>query len=167
MLATLKTEDFIYTCQTHLTDPGFASQVGESTDGVGAGGAKMGLSPEEIAKVKEEWEERQKKKQELAKQKEKETDKDKKENDKEKDKGTAKTDTTSSSSKVPGSPPSGTSTPSTPSTPLHQRYTLHRDIFALRLAEHRKRRQVAQARELAPRLPGAPRGSLPSSAPDA
>ena len=129
---------------------------------MGAGGAKMGLSPEEIAKVKEEWEERQKKRQELAKQKEKEKEKDT-DTKKEKSKSEDKEDGKTSDTKVPGSlPSSGTTTPSTPSTPSHQKYTLHRDIFALRLAEHRRRRQVAQAKELAPRLPGVPRDSLPS-----
>ena len=68
MLATINTVDFLYTCDTHLSDPGFASQVGTTNDGVGAGGAKkMGLSSEEIAKVKAEWEDRQKKKAEKAK----------------------------------------------------------------------------------------------------
>ena len=45
-------------------------------------------------------------------------------------------------------------------TPTHQRFTLHRDMFALRLSEHRKRRQAAQAKELAPRFPGAPLGGF-------
>ncbi|KAI0363553.1 DUF1742-domain-containing protein [Pilatotrama ljubarskyi] len=157
VLATINTVDFVYTCDTHLSDPGFASQVGTSNDGVGAGGAKkMGLTPEEIAKVKAEWEERQKKKAEKAKEKEKEKDKDKDANDTsdDKDKGSG----TETDKKVPGSLPS-------PSTPTHQRYTLHRDIFALRLAEHRRRRQAAQAKELAPRLPGAPMTPLPSNRP--
>ncbi|KAI0722182.1 VPS4-associated protein 1 [Cerioporus squamosus] len=150
VLATINTVDFLYTCDTHLSDPGFASQVGSTNDGVGAGGAKkMGLSPEEIAKVKAEWEERQKKKTEKAKEKEKDKegdDKDAKDGEKKK-------------SALPGSltPPSATPAPA---TPTHQRYTLHRDIFALRLAEHRRRRQAAQAKELAPRLPGAPLSPL-------
>lgn len=161
VLATINTIDFLYTCDNHLSDPGFASQVGTSNDGVGAGAAqKMGLSSEEIAKVKAEWEERQKKKAEKAKEKgdskgkdkDKDTDKDPKNPD-EKEKA---------SKKVPGSlsPPSTTPTP----TPTHQRYTLHRDIFALRLAEHRRRRQAVQAKELAPRLPGAPM-TMPANPP--
>ncbi|KAI9001318.1 VPS4-associated protein 1 [Trametes punicea] len=168
VLATINTVDFLYTCDTHLSDPGFASQVGTSNDGVGAGGAKkMGLSPEEIAKVKAEWEERQKKKAERAKEKEKDKNKDKDEKDaastgEDKAKGSGK----EADKTLPGSlsPPS-TSTSPTPPTPTHQRYTLHRDIFALRLAEHRRRRQVAQARELAPRLPGAPATPLPTNPP--
>ncbi|KAH9894389.1 VPS4-associated protein 1 [Cubamyces lactineus] len=164
VLATINTVDFIYTCDTHLSDPGFASQVGTSSDGVGAGGAKkLGLSPEEIAKVKQEWEERQKKKTEKAKEKEKEKDKAKDGKDsrgaEEKEKGSSK----ETDKKVPGS--LSPATPPTPPTPSHQRYTLHRDIFALRLAEHRRRRQAVQAKELVPRLPGAPATPLPSNPP--
>jgi len=62
VLATINAVDFLYTCPVHLTDPGFATALGESVDGPVGGPRKMGLSPEEIAKVKEEWEERQKKK---------------------------------------------------------------------------------------------------------
>ncbi|KAM5534887.1 hypothetical protein V8D89_011442 [Ganoderma adspersum] len=159
VLATINTVDFLYTCDAHLSDPGFASQVGSSNDGVGAGGAKkLGLSPEEIAKVKAEYEERQKKKR-VEKTKEKEADKDGKEDQEVDAKGGKKSSTPASGTK---SPPSSSASPSPgPATPTHQRYMLHRDIFALRLAEHRRRRQAAQAKELAPRLPGAPVTSLP------
>jgi len=157
VLATINTVDFIYTCDSHLTDPGFATQVGESTDGVTGGGAKkLGLSAEEIAKVKEEWEERQKKKQKEKEQTEKEKDKDKEAKDKDEKKDDK------SKSSTPKASTSPTPSPQ-PSTPTHQRYTLHRDIFAMRLAEHRKRRQTTQAKELAPRLPGAPRALPPNS----
>ncbi|TBU31995.1 VPS4-associated protein 1 [Dichomitus squalens] len=157
VLATINTVDFLYTCDAHLSDPGFASQVGITNDGVGAGGAKkMGLSPEEIAKVKAEYEERQKKKAEKAKEKEKDKEKGKDNKEGEKDEGKGE------KSSTPGtkSPPSSSASPA-PATPTHQRYTLHRDIFALRLAEHRRRRQAAQAKELAPRFPGAPATPLP------
>lgn len=159
MLATINTVDFVYTCDTHLTDPGFASQVGESTDGAG-GARKLGLDADEIAKVKEEWEERQRKKKEKEKEQEKA-----KENDKEKEKSEDKGKKEDTEKKEKGKSPSPSTTlptpASTPPTPSHQRYTLHRDMFALRLTEHRKRRQAAQAKELAPRLPGAPRGHIP------
>ena len=158
VLATINTVDFLYTCDAHLSDPGFASQVGATNDAVGAGGVrKMGLSPEEIAKVKAEWEDRQKKKAEKAKAGEKgkeEKGEDGDGNDKSKDSGKK-----SASPSAP-SPPSSSASPA-PATPTHQRYTLHRDMFALRLAEHRRRRQAAQAKELAPRLPGAPATPLP------
>jgi len=159
VLATINTTDFLYTCDTHLTDPGFANQVGESTDGA-EGAQKSGLSPEEIAKVKQEWEDQQKRKKEKEEAKKKEKD-DKEKADKEKEEGkdTDSKGIEKKTSKVPGgwSPPSATvSSP----TPTHQRFTLHRDIFALRLSEHRKRRQVAQAKLLAPRLPGTPQGGF-------
>ncbi|KDQ64901.1 hypothetical protein JAAARDRAFT_118413 [Jaapia argillacea MUCL 33604] len=156
VLATINTTDFIYSCDGHLKDPGFASPIGESSDGVGAGGAKkMGLSAEEIAKVKEDWEERQKKKKEKEKEKAKAKEGDDKGDSKDKEAKDEKQDTTTP--KSPGSFPSTPSTPTPSSTPTHQQFTLHRDIFAMRLAEHRKRRQASQAKELAPRLPGAPR----------
>jgi AAA-ATPase Vps4-associated protein 1 len=160
----MNTVDFLYTCPVHLTDPNFASPLGESNDGVAGGSRKMGLSTEEIAKVKEEWEERQKKKleKEQAKKKEEESKKDKgKEKESEEGKKSEEKEKTAESNNMIGSLPSGVSTP-TP-TPSHQRFTLHRDFFAMRLAEHRKRRQMAQVRELAPRLPGAPSGALPNS----
>jgi hypothetical protein len=149
VLATINTVDFLYTCPIHLTDPNFASPLGDSGDGLGGGSRKMGLSAEEIAKVKEEWEERQKQKleKEKAKQKEKMDEKEKT-GEKEKKDNVKETE-------------SRTLTP-TPPLPTHQRFTLHRDFFAMRLSEHRKRRQMVQVKELAPRLPGAPRGGLSS-----
>ncbi|KAH9843955.1 DUF1742-domain-containing protein [Rhodofomes roseus] len=156
VLATIQTVDFLYTCDTHLSDPGFASQVGQASDGVGAGGAKMGLSPDEIAKVKQEWEERQKKHEKDTKEKDKDGDEGDKKSESAGDKGSQ------SPPKATGSASSTVASP--PMKPSHERYALHRDIFALRLAEHRKRRQAAQAKELAPRLPGAPRATLPPAA---
>ena len=89
------------------------------------------------------------------KEKEKEKDADKEGGDKD----------AKDSERKKASPPGSLSPPSNaspaPAMPTHQRYTLHRDIFALRLAEHRRRRQAAQAKELAPRLPGAPMTPLP------
>ena len=157
MLATINTTDFIYTCDMHLTDPGFASLIGESNDGA-EGARKMGLSAEEIAKVKQEWEDQQKRKKEkeAARKKEKE-DKEKPEKDKEETKGSKNSDDLKVS-RVSGA--QAPASESSPPPPTHQRFTLHRDIFALRLAEHRKRRQTAQAKLLAPRLPGAPRGGF-------
>jgi hypothetical protein len=121
---------------------------------------KPGLSPEEIAQVKADWDVLQQRKADRAKDKEKakadEKDKDKdakKDDDAEKGKGKASaTPTTPTSPPVPA-----------PAKPKHERYTLHRDIFALRKDEHRKRRQAEAAKKLAPQLPIAPRSMLPSS----
>ena len=158
MLATGNTVDFLYTCDSHLVDPGFASKVVENVD---VGGTKTsGLSPEEIAKVKAEWEERQARKKEKAKEqkKAKESDKDKDGEDKE---GKSNKDHKGSSTPAKASSPPAPVTSTTPQ-PAHQRYILHRDIFSMRQAEHRKRRQQAQANQLAPLLPQAPRSPLPN-----
>ena len=84
----------------------------------------------------------------MAKKKEKEKEAKDKDKDKDKDKEEGK------ESFKDTKPMSNAPTPVAPTpvarTPTHQRFTLHRDMFALRLSEHRKRRQVAQAKELAP-----------------
>ena len=158
VLATINTVDFVYTCDSHLTDTGFASRVGDSAT---PPPAKPDVSADEIAKVKEEYEERQKRKQKKDKEKDKEKGDEKDAKGKGKDDSKDKKD-----AKKATSPPASTPSPApTVTTGIHQRYTLHRDIFALRLAEHRRRRQSAQAQALAPRLPGAPRSPLPSAPP--
>jgi hypothetical protein len=109
------------------------------------------VSKEEIARVKAEWEAKEaRKKDSKAKgtaegEKKDDGDDKKKSSDK------------SPSPSVPGSMPSPTAASS--ATPAHKRYSLHRDFYAMRQAEHRRRRQTKQMNELAPRLPGAPRGS--------
>ncbi|KAJ6516199.1 DUF1742-domain-containing protein [Mycena sanguinolenta] len=158
VLATINTVDFLYSCNVHLTDPGFASPFADP-----AAASKPALSQEDIGKVVAEWEERQKRKKEEKAAKEKadkekaDKDKDAKSADKDsKDKAKDKADNDSKDSlKVPGS-----LSPKPATAPMHERFTLHRDMFSLRQAEHRKRRQAAQAKDLAPRLPGAPRGTL-------
>lgn len=157
------TDECVVRLLSTISDPGFATQLGESSDLVGAPGAKkMGLSPEEIAKIKDEWELKQRlKKEKTDKSKDStSTDDSSKDNNKDGDKEEKKPSTPTSP--LPGSlPTSGTSTPSA-AKPTHQRYSLHRDFFAMRLGEHRKRRQAKQMQELAPRLPGAPRGGISS-----
>jgi len=144
VLATIDTTDFLYTCAIHLSDHGFATRVFEPEVE-----NKISASLEDIAKVREEWEEKQRRKKEKEK-----ADKDK-DKDKAADEGEKKED--DGKMKVPGSlPTSG----STTTKPTHEKYILHRDIFALRVSEHRRRRQTSQAKDLAPRLPGAPSGSL-------
>lgn len=120
------------------SDPGFATQLGESSDPVGAPGAKkMGLSTEEIAKIKEEWELKQRLKKDKADKSKASTSTDdtSKDGDSEKEKKSS-----TPTSPLPGSlPVSGTSTPNS-AKPTHLRYSLHRDFFAMRLGEHRKRK---------------------------
>ncbi|KAH9062042.1 DUF1742-domain-containing protein [Lactarius vividus] len=158
-LATTNAVDFIYTCDAHLSDPGFATEIVDPN-----APKEVVVSKEEIARVKAEWEakeEARKKKDNKGKApsgdkggeateggagEKKDDDGKKKSSDK----------SPSPSSSVPGSLPS---TPAVPATPTHKRYSLHRDFYAMRQAEHRRRRQAKQMQELAPRLPGAPRGT--------
>ncbi|KAF8450332.1 VPS4-associated protein 1 [Boletus edulis BED1] len=157
VLATIDTADFFYTCPTHLTDHGFATRAPDPEPEP----KKPSVSPEEIAKVKEEWERKQRQK----KDKEGQADGDGKNGaegapkdaeGKEADVGT-KADSKQEKKPVVAQ---GSSTEEPTARPTHERYILHRDIFSLRTADHRRRRQAAQTKNLAPRLPGAPRGSL-------
>ncbi|KAI0269289.1 VPS4-associated protein 1 [Gloeopeniophorella convolvens] len=147
-LATVNTVDFVYTCEAHLSDPGFATEIVDPN-------APKEVSKEEIARVKAEWEAKEARRKEKAKAKE--DDKGGKDGENEKDDG--KKSAQSPSPPVPGALPSPTPSPGA-TTPTHKRYILHRDFYAMRQAEHRRRRQAKQMQELAPRLPGAPRGSL-------
>ena len=121
VLATINTTDFLYTCPTHLSDPGFANIVPAEP-------SPSTISAEEIAKVKAEWEEQQKKKPEKEKAaKEKANDKD----DDSKNQSTGKKEEAKHSSKSPQPPGSlGISPSPSPSLPKHDRYILHRDFFA-------------------------------------
>ena len=67
MLATTSSVDFFYTCEVHLSDPGFASPVAPAETEVGIS-RKPNVSDEEIKKIKEEWEEKQRRKNEKIKE---------------------------------------------------------------------------------------------------
>ncbi|KAI6004025.1 VPS4-associated protein 1 [Pisolithus albus] len=136
VLATIDTTDFLYTCLVHLTDPGFATRLKDDDND-----KKVGVSAEEIVRVKQEWEEKQKKKREKEKGKE--------DSDKASEESLDKKPEAASARQPIASP-----------RPMHERYVLHRRIFDLRLAEHRRRRQAAQVRTLAPRLPGTPSNTM-------
>ncbi|KAL4075742.1 hypothetical protein J3A83DRAFT_4186583 [Scleroderma citrinum] len=110
------------------------------------------VSAEEIAKIRQEWEEKQKKKKEKEK-----NDKERGEGDKEQGKKAAEeTPETEATATAPVQPTLSIATPKL----THERYVLHRDIFSLRVADHRRRRQTAQAKTLAPRLPGTPTNTI-------
>lgn len=152
VLATVDTIDFLYTCTSHLSDTGFATPINVpsgSTTPTAAGKDKPKLSDAEIKKITEEWEEKQRLKKE--KEKEKEKDKEKSEGDKD-----SKPTTDEDAKKKPLTLPPVTPVTPTASAPVHPQFTLHRQIFAMRQAEQRKRRQVAQVRAIAPRLPSVP-----------
>ncbi|CAE6445434.1 unnamed protein product [Rhizoctonia solani] len=139
VLSTQPVLDFIYTCDTHLSDPGFATLQAPAVS------PTPSASTEEIAKIKAEWEAKQKKKQEQA-EKEKKDEGDKKDEKKDEEKEKAV------SSPKPSSPApvAGGST-----TPKHDKYVLHRQFYTMRLTEHRRRRQQKEVDALAPKLSGA------------
>jgi len=151
VLATANTVDFIYVCDGHLTDRGFATLIEPPADDQAREAKKV--SDEEIRRVKEEWEEKQRRKQEKAKEAEK---------DKEKDKEVGKNEKGKSVAPNPPPPPAPIPVPGSAAAakPAHQRYTLHRDVWVMRLTEHRKRRQTTAVKEVAPRLPITPRGGV-------
>jgi AAA-ATPase Vps4-associated protein 1 len=162
-LATTNATDFLYACEAHLSDTGFATELVDP--GVAAAAAaKEAVSKEEIERIKAEWEAKEARKKEKDKGKDK--DKDSKAKSGGKDAGGEAEMEEGGGKKGAKSPsPSGTSPTAAGSgsgaaTPTHKRYSLHRDFFAMRQAEHRRKRQTNQTQELAPRLPGAPRGSL-------
>jgi hypothetical protein len=144
--------DFVYTCQTHLSDKGFATKVDP---------AQRSVSSEDIDEVKREWEQKQAAKGEKETKKEKESGKDKEE-DKDKDKGKSEGKGEDSKEMKKKTAPSTSTIKQSPTPPssTHEKYILHRDIFSLRQGEHRKARQAKAAKELAPRLPGAPTGDV-------
>lgn len=118
------------------------------------------MSKEEIARVKAEWEARKKDK---TKTKEPDAggggkDAGGGEGGEKGEKG-GKSVSESPSPPIPGGAPSSSSVAgSGAATPTHKRYSLHRDFYAMRQEEHRRRRQTKQMQELVPRLPGAPHG---------
>ncbi|KAH8999414.1 VPS4-associated protein 1 [Lactarius akahatsu] len=140
-LATTNAVDFIYACDAHLSDPGFATEIVDPN-----APKEAVVSKEEIARVKAEWEA-------------KEEARKKKDNKGKAPSGDKATSHHRHRPSVPGSLPSTPAASSSGTTPTHKRYSLHRDFYAMRQAEHRRRRQAKQMQELAPRLPGAPRGS--------
>jgi len=146
-LATINAVDFFYSCDGHLKDPGVATQIEPSPEAPKPEDRKV--SDEEIKRVKEEWEEQQRKKKEKEKA-EKDKGKEKEKDDKE--------DSKSPAPKSPP-PPAPIPVPGSAAKPTHQKFTLHRDVWAMRLGEHKKKRQTAAAKEIAPKLPGAPRGT--------
>ena len=140
VLSTSPVVDWIYTCDTHLSDSNFATlQASAATPTPSA-------SAEEIAKVKAEWEAKQKKKQEQA-EKEKKDGEEKKDGDK-KEGGDEKAGVASPKPTFPSPAASGST------TPKHDKYVLHRHFYTMRLTDHRRRRQQKEVEAVAPKLTG-------------
>lgn len=158
VLSTLNNTDFLYTCATHLTDAGFASPFAltPAAPAPTTPDAKPKLSDAEIKKIAEEWEAKQKLKKEKEKSASDSKDKD------------APSDAAKSPPPPPAPIPVPTSSSPPPSAPpSHPQFTLHRQIFAMRQNEARKKRQAAQIKQVAPKLlglPSVPRGGAGAGA---
>ncbi|BEJ00097.1 hypothetical protein CcaverHIS631_0411390 [Cutaneotrichosporon cavernicola] len=161
VLATLKTEDFLYTCQGHLTD--VATLIA----------APSGPSADDIRKVVDEYRARETRRTETKAEKDDKDDKDKDKEKKEKESGGLLSylpslpgfgheEKESSSPKSPRSPAPVTpvNVPSSPAPPAHRKFALHRAIFSSRQGELARKAQTARAKEVSKTLPQAPRGSF-------
>jgi len=134
VLSTAPVIDWIYTCDAHLSDPGFATLQAPATS------STPSASPEEIARIKEEWEAKQRRKKE-------QTEKEKKKD------GEEKKDSTEEKSRV-ASPKPTSPAPATSgsATPKHDKYVLHRQFYLMRLTDHRRQRQKKEVEAVAPKL---------------
>ncbi|KAM0754087.1 DUF1742-domain-containing protein [Meredithblackwellia eburnea MCA 4105] len=178
-LANAEVSDFIYVCNSHLADPGFARpapNVGSSSPSSSppaSPGVSGAVSQAEIDKVKAEYEERQRKKKEAKEEKEKEDAK-----DKEKDKtwlatGISGLSMLASTTKDLVAPlyqaPAASSAPASPTLTAAQIaanskvFILHRDIFRMRCDEKKKIWQAKEAKERAKQLslPSVPKTGFP------
>ena len=127
-----------------MKDPGFATRISDTPD----------VTAEAIAKVKEEYEAAQQKAKRKAAEKSKEGA------EEGKDGHGKETEAKGAKSSPPSTPGALSSGSPGVVTPKHEKYSLHRHIFAMRQDEHRRRRQASEARTLAPKLPSAPSGSV-------
>jgi len=159
-LATANAVDFLYTCEAHLSDTGFATELVDPA----SASNKQAVSKEEIARIKAEWEAKEaQKKKAKATVASKESGKDGDEKDvggKGEDEKRVEGGKNGDSARAGSGSPSLSATGSGAATPTHKRYSLHRNFYAMRQDEHRRRRQTKQMQELAPKFPGAPHGSL-------
>jgi hypothetical protein len=141
-----------------LTDSGFATAVEPDVTP-----AKAVLGEEELNRIKAEWEEGQRKKKEKEEAATKE-----KEKAKEKEGGSSilgwlgggssnASTSTNTGDTAKKTPPVGLFASPNSTTAAHQKFILNRQIFAMRQAELRKKRQTSRMNALAPRLPGVPR----------
>lgn len=186
--------DFLYSCVSHLSDPGVSESVSlvqcgvlirapspqfarpapstaPSTPGTTPPStpSASAVSQAEIDKVKAEYEERQRKKKEAASDKDKD-----KNNDKDKSwlsTGMSGLSTLASTTKdlfaaPPTSAPPSPTLNGTPSPATAKVFVLHRDVFRMRVDQKRKVWQAKEAKDRVRQLalPSAPRGGLPPPA---
>ncbi|CAK9787383.1 DUF1742-domain-containing protein [Cutaneotrichosporon oleaginosum] len=158
VLATLKTEDFLYTCEGHLSD--VATPIATPPPGPSA---------DDVRKIVEEYRARETRRNDA-----KEEKKDDKDDEKKKESGgllsylpslpgfgqEEKKDSSSPKSPRSPAPVSPVNVPSSPAPPAHRKFALHRAIFSNRQAELARKEQAARAKEVSKNMPQAPRGSF-------
>ena len=170
--------DFFYVCASHLDDRHFATKIAPTA---AKGAAKTTqesrlpdqVSQSEIERIKKEYDERQRQKQQKQKQQAEGTDeeekKKKQKEEEEKKKGSSWFSGLSALLDSPAADapagdkattPSSTATVTAAAGGSHERYTLHRDFYQMRLEAHKKREAVRRAKDL--NLPPAPKTSLTS-----
>ncbi|OCF44735.1 hypothetical protein I317_01425 [Kwoniella heveanensis CBS 569] len=147
VLSTLKTEDFLYTCDGHLTDP--ASPIAPSA------AATTGPTADDIKKVISDYHSREARKANKDKDKDQSKDGD---GEKDRDKDGAKKNLGSPSTSTPSTPTVPVA--STPPVPTHKKFALHRHIFEMRKTELRRKEQGAKAKEVSKGMPQVPRTSF-------
>ncbi|WRT66825.1 uncharacterized protein IL334_003788 [Kwoniella shivajii] len=147
VLATLKIEDFLYTCEGHLTDP--ASPISPPA-------ATSGPSADDIKKVISDYQSREARKFSKIEEKDKDKDQEKKDEKGEIDKIKEK-DKDQDKPKSPEASTPSIPTASTPVSPTHRKFALHRHIFEMRKNDIRKREQGIKAKEVSKGLPQVPR----------
>lgn len=126
--SALDKADFLYVCPSHLTDRNFASSLTPPTPIVS--GAAGEPTKEQITAVVAEYEaKKSKNKAESSENK----DKDKSEKGKD-------------GADVASAYLTPTASSSAPAGPTHNVYALHRDFYAMRLAELRKRENLSKVR---------------------
>ncbi|WWC61468.1 uncharacterized protein I303_104052 [Kwoniella dejecticola CBS 10117] len=155
VLATLKTEDFLYTCEGHLLDA--ASPISPPTPA-----ASPGPSAEDIKKVIAEHQAREARKAEKGNNDSKDKDKEGAEDkDKVKNKDKDKDQVKSPASNTPSIPTATSPSPSPSQPPLpaptHKKYALHRHIFEMRKNELKRKEMGNKAKEVSRGLPQVPR----------
>ncbi|KAM3076231.1 hypothetical protein ACMFMG_006263 [Clarireedia jacksonii] len=143
VLITPENKDFFYVCPTHLKDKGFATPI---IDEATIAAKKKKELDDEIARVKQEFEEKQKKKKEKEKKgendKEKEEEKEKEKDEKDKKDEEKEKEKKADEKSKPGTP----KPPATPSTPDEEPR-----VFALKAAFYQQRIDKKKNAEIARR----------------
>ncbi|WVO15168.1 hypothetical protein L204_102812 [Cryptococcus depauperatus] len=142
VLATLKTEDFLYTCDGHLSDSGFVIQMTPFA-------AEKKPTEQDIQKVIADYHAREAKKKDAQSK-----DKAGSEN---KDGDQPKEGTLSSSVAASSSSSSATAASPTTTETVHRKYSLQSKIFEARKNELKRREMGVKARQVGQGLPQVPR----------